>query len=211
MKRFKQMVIALILISSISACATVTPPMVAHGAELEESTPSTAPAVIFTPTAITLKTPVATMPTARQVDPMNITIEIDGQPVTLVNGLSEVEAAPGSSTKVTTRFFGNQVSGKLPRDLKTGTVFLVTQDPGGSGTFFYVVAAVQNDSGGYTGTNAILLGDRIAPQNINLQGDRIVVNYADRKPDEPMTTSPSVGVSKYLQLQQGRLVEVTAN
>ena len=37
--------------------------------------------------------------------------------------------------------------------------------------------------------------------------DVIVANYADRKEDEPMTTAPSVGVSKYLKIEDGALVE----
>ena len=31
---------------------------------------------------------------------------------------------------------------------------------------------------------------------------------ADRKPDEPMTAIPSMGVSKYFKVSGGRLVEV---
>jgi hypothetical protein len=32
------------------------------------------------------------------------------------------------------------------------------------------------------------------------------VNYAERKPGDPMTTAPSVGASKYLQVVDGKLV-----
>ena len=86
-------------------------------------------------------------------------------------------------------------------------VFLITQDPGGSGTFYYVVAALRDDKG-YTGTNGILLGDRIAPQSTVIQDGLIIVNYADRKADEPMTADPSVGVSKFLKIIDGKLAEV---
>src|SRR3989344_1371511 len=49
------------------------------------------------------------------------------------------------------------------------------------------------------------LGDRIAPQNINLSPNPrhksvVVVNYADRLPGEPMTAQPSLGQSAYLKL-----------
>ena len=90
-------------------------------------------------------------------------------------------------------------------DGRPDVVFLLTQEPGGSGTFFYVVAALRNEAG-YQGTNGILLGDRIAPQNIAIENGRIVVNYADRKPDEPMTTRPSVGVSRFFKVLEGKLV-----
>jgi len=50
----------------------------------------------------------------------------------------------------------------------------------------------------HVGTNAILLGDRIAPDTTQIANSIITVNYADRKPTDPMSTPPSVGVSKYL-------------
>jgi hypothetical protein len=60
---------------------------------------------------------------------------------------------------------------------------------------------------GYLGTNAVFLGDRIAPQTTEIRDEEIIVNYAERKLDEPMTTPPSIGVSKYFKIVEGRLVE----
>jgi len=51
---------------------------------------------------------------------------------------------------------------------------------------------------GTAGTNAILLGDRIAPDTTQIANGIVTVNYADRKPTDPMSTPPSIGVSKYL-------------
>jgi hypothetical protein len=135
---------------------------------------------------------------------------IDGREVTLVNGTAETEAAPGSATKVTTKYFGNAVEVDLNSDGLMDSGFLLTQDGGGSGTFFYVAAALQQ-SGGYQGTNAIFIGDRIAPQSTNVDPNspaQFIVNYADRKPDEPMSAQPSVAVSKTFKLDGGSLVEV---
>jgi heat shock protein HslJ len=75
----------------------------------------------------------------------------------------------------------------------------LTQNSGGSGTFFYVVVAVNVD-GTYTGTNAMFLGDRIAPQNINIIKGNAVANFAQRKMGEPFTAAPSVGKSVYIHL-----------
>ena len=86
--------------------------------------------------------------------------------------------------------------------------FLITQDGGGSGTFFYIVAAIRT-SDGYQGTNAVLLGDRIAPQPTEIRNGEIIVNYADRNPGEPMTARPSLGVSKYLRVESGTLVQIS--
>jgi len=56
-------------------------------------------------------------------DYKNTTYVIDDKPVTLVNGVSEVEVAPGSTSKVVTRYFGNDAKGDLNGD---GTVASAT-------------------------------------------------------------------------------------
>lgn len=137
-------------------------------------------------------------------DPKNATYLIDGRGVTLVNGVSETEAAPGSSAKIVTRYFGNELMKDLDGDGREDVVFLLTQETGGSGTFFYVVAALARD-GGYIGSDGYFLGDRIAPQTTEVsQNPRhkyvIVVNYADREKGEPMTARPSAGKSVYLKI-----------
>ncbi len=132
------------------------------------------------------------------------TYVIEGQHVTLVNGQAQTEAAPGSASKVVTTYFGNDLKVDLNNDGKEDVVFLLTQNSGGSGTFYYVVAALNTDHG-YIGSDGYLLGDRIAPQTINVSSNPkhknvIVANYADRTADQPMTTPPSVGKSAYLKL-----------
>ncbi len=103
-----------------------------------------------------------------------------------------------------TRHFGNELFTDLNSDGRDDVVFLVTHEPGGSGTFFYVVAAL-NTENGYVGSDGYLLGDRIAPQTTEVSRNPdhenvIVVNYAERGPAEPMTTQPSFGKSAYLKL-----------
>jgi hypothetical protein len=145
--------------------------------------------------------------TGGKIDSKDATYLIDGEPITLKDGSSELEMIPSSSSKKTTHYFGNDVKRDFNNDGKEDVAFLLTQDNGGSGTFYYLAVALGNDNG-YQGTNAILLGDRIAPQTTELKEGKIVVNYADRKIDEPMTTSPSVGVSRYFQVKNNQLIEV---
>ena len=144
---------------------------------------------------------------------MNTTYRIDGQAVTLVNGVAEVEAAPGSASKVITKYFGNQAMGDLNGDGVPDQAFLLTQERGGSGTFFYIVAAVHNAAGRYSGSDAVLLGDRIAPHSTEIRGGNVVVKYAVRADGEPMATPPSVGRSLTLKLdpQTMQLGEVEQN
>jgi len=97
----------------------------------------------------------------------------------------------------------------LNGDGREDVAFLITQETGGSGTFFYVVGAL-NTENGYIGSDGYLLGDRVAPQNINVSQNPnhkyvIVANYADRAPGEPMTTRPSIGKSAYLKLDVERM------
>ena len=140
--------------------------------------------------------------------PKDATYVVEGQSVTLVNGKSIASLAPGSATKITTQYFGNEATGDLNGDGLLDTAFILTQNSGGSGTFYYIVVAL-NASQGYVGTNGILLGDRIAPQTTEIKDGQVIVNYADRKIGEAMTVAPSIGVSKYLKLNRGQLTETT--
>ena len=130
---------------------------------------------------------------------------IDGEEITLANGAAEREAAPGSASKVVTRYFGNDARGDLNADGKDDVVFLVSQNTGGTGEFYYAVAALATDTG-YKTTNAFLIGDRIAPQSTNISAGEIHVNYAERKPGEPMTAQPSQAATLLLKVtRDGRL------
>ncbi len=137
-------------------------------------------------------------------DYKNAEYRIDGISIQLTDGLSEIEAAPGSSSKITTRYMGNEYKTDLNDDRREDVVFLLTQETGGSGIFYYAVAALNTEQG-YVGSDGYFLGDRIAPQTITMsQNPRhkhvVVVNYADRAASEPMTTQPSLGKSAYLKL-----------
>lgn len=136
----------------------------------------------------------------------DIEYTIEGQNITLANGRAEVPAAPGSASKLVTNFFGNEATGDLNNDGKPDVAFLLTQSGGGSGTFYYVVVALKTAQG-YRGTNAVLLGDRIAPQTTEIRDGRLIVNYADRKAGEPMTAQPSVGMSMHLKIDGVSLVQ----
>ncbi len=105
-----------------------------------------------------------------------------------------------------TKYFGNELRADLNADGREDVAFIITRSLGGSGTFYYAVAAV-NTGAGYVGSDGYLLGDRIAPQSTNVSPNPrhknvVVFNYADRAADEPMVTWPSIGKSVYLKLDQ---------
>lgn len=130
---------------------------------------------------------------------------INGNVVRLVNGVSETEAAPGSASKIVTRYFGNEVWKDLNGDGMEDVVFILTQTTGGSGTMYYAVAALATGSE-YRGSEGIFLGDRIAPQTTESgPGNSVIINYADRAQGESFAAQPSVGKSMRLILDTGSM------
>ncbi|TSC60549.1 MAG: hypothetical protein LiPW15_427 [Parcubacteria group bacterium LiPW_15] len=134
----------------------------------------------------------------------DISYEVGG--ITTKLGGMGVAAAPGSAAKIVTDYFGNEAKGDLNGDGAEDVGFFITQTTGGSGTFYYAVAALKKDDN-YEGTNAIFLGDRIAPQTMEIRNGILIANYAERRAGDPMTTSPSMGKSKYLEIRSGKLEE----
>ncbi len=132
-------------------------------------------------------------------NPKDITYEIDHIIFTLVNGYAEQAVVPDSASKSTVRMFGEPVYGDLDGDGDEDAAVLLTYDGGGTGTFYYASLAIKH-SGGFRSTNTLLLGDRIAPQTIEIHDGKAVFNYAERKAGEPMTTMPSVGKSLWIHL-----------
>lgn len=127
-------------------------------------------------------------------DTKNSSFSLDGQSITLKNGISSVPSAPGSASSTITRYFGGEGRGDLNNDGQEDIAFIVTQDGGGSGLFYYVVAAIKG-ADGYRTTNGFFIGDRIAPQSITIprNSNELQVKFADRQPGEPMAAAPTVG------------------
>lgn len=132
-------------------------------------------------------------------DVLNFKYNIDGQEFQLKNGSAEIAVTENSVAKNMLSTFGDPVEFDADKDGDMDYAVLLAHEPGGSGTFFYATL-VLNNAGELKQTNALFLGDRIAPQNVNVVDGRAVFNYADRLADESLTTAPSVGKSLYVQL-----------
>ena len=156
-----------------------------------------------------------TLNTPGPFDPLNAAYRIEGETITLRNGSAETEevmpygVGSGATTKTETAIFGVPIRGDINGDGRADAAFFLVQDTGGTGRFYYAAAAL-DEKNGTTGTNAIFLGDRIAPQTIQIQNGLIIVNYADRAATESFAASPSFGVSKYLVFDGTMLKEVAA-
>jgi len=140
-------------------------------------------------------------------DPLNATYTIEGSEIRLAGGCSQLQTAPGSAMRTRTLAFGNPVYGDLDGDGDEDAAVILVQDPGGSGTFYYIGAAL-GVKGGYRGTNAVLLGDRVTPLKVDIRNGVIFIDYRDRRPEEPMAIPPSIGNSAYLTLKSGNLTAI---
>ncbi|MFZ1745052.1 MAG: hypothetical protein WAU17_03965, partial [Nitrospirales bacterium] len=137
-------------------------------------------------------------------DPLNATYSIEGRTVRLQDGRSEKSIAPHSASTMKTVVYGKPVYGDLDGDGQKDAAILLIHDPGGSGTFFYVAGALIIN-GTIRGTNAVWLGDRITPPDLQIRNGILIVRYADRGHGEPMVTTPTVHMAKYLILKDAQL------
>lgn len=140
-------------------------------------------------------------------DPLNATYSIEGRTVRLQDGRSERSITPHSATTMKTVVYGKPVYGDLDGDGQKDAAILLIHDPGGSGTFFYVAGALIIN-GAFRGTNAVWLGDRITPPDLQIRNGILIVRYADRGHGEPMVTTPTVPMANYLILKNAQLESI---
>jgi hypothetical protein len=136
--------------------------------------------------------------------PRDATFTIEGEPVALRDGYAERPAAPGSATTVETQVVGAPAYGDIDGDGDGDALVFLSQQPGGSGTFYYVAAARKLD-GGYQGGKAVLIGDRIAPRRLDVLHGVVVIEYLDRATGEPMAARPKRAQTAYFTSEGGEL------
>lgn len=139
-------------------------------------------------------------------DPLDGTYEINRESITFTDGVYTSEIS-GSSSVETIIVWGGPEYGDLTKDGIEDAGLMFEQSGSGSGIFYYIGASVLTNKG-YIGTNAILLGDRISPQNFYIENGQLIVNYADRPEGSAMTEDPSIGVTKRFEVEGFTLVEV---
>ena len=84
---------------------------------------------------------------AQSGDYKSISYMINGQAVKLVDGYAQTDGAPGSASKITTQYFGNEAFADVNGDGLQDVAFLLAQNSGGSGTFYYLAVALKTSAG----------------------------------------------------------------
>lgn len=127
------------------------------------------------------------------LSPYDATYNIWGQEITLRNKESRIAISPGSSVEIVTKYFGNDIKYDLDHDGHDDTIFMVTQETGSTGVFYYVLALMDTEKG-RLGLDGVYVGDRIAPQSMYMEaGEILVINFAERKTGQSFAEQPTVG------------------
>ncbi len=102
----------------------------------------------------------------------------------LEGGEFRQQAAPGSATETVVRLAQVRSFGRIDNGNSIDAAPILIVDPGGSGTFIYLVAALNID-GQPEMVATTLLGDRVAVRSVKIVDSQIVVGMRVRGPDDP--------------------------
>ena len=131
---------------------------------------------------------------------------IDNESITLSAGRNETQITPTSALVEETVLLDKFAYGDVNADDKEDTALLLARYGGGSGTFIYVAVFVSGPVT-YRGSDALFIGDRVAPQSISINNGIVTVDYLDRGPDEAFAAEPTIPTSKQFIYKNGEFVE----
>lgn len=125
----------------------------------------------------------------------------------LTDGEYREQAAPGSATETVVMLSDRMAFSYLSDGQKVAAVILIT-NPGGSGTFYYLAAVVEQD-GEPVNVATASLGDRVKINSLSIENDEIVTDMITQGPDDPFCCPTQRVVQKYA-LQDDTLVKVSS-
>jgi hypothetical protein len=113
--------------------------------------------------------------------------------------------APGSASELVIQL-DKWTTGELDGSYGVDAAAITVEDPGGSGTFYFLHALV-NDEGALHDADFAFLGDRVRIEGVSIHGQIITVAMLDRAPDEPYAEPPKMAVIRQFRLEDETLVE----
>ena len=137
-----------------------------------------------------------------------LTENTDDGEATLEDGEFRAPVAPSSASMLVIRL-GTWTAGDLDGRGDSDAAAITIEDPGGSGTFFYLHALVSDDDV-LRDDGFAFLGDRIRVEGVSVHDGVITVAQFDRLPDAPFSEPPSVPVIRQFRLRDGELTELAA-
>lgn len=126
---------------------------------------------------------------------------------TLEDGEFREQVAPGSASEVVIRL-GKWSLGDIDGLDALDAAAITVEDPGGSGTFYYLHALI-GDGANLRDVAVAFLGDRIRIEGVSVHGGVITVALLDRPLDAPFAEPPSIPVIRQFRLEGGELTEAS--
>ena len=124
---------------------------------------------------------------------------------TLEDGEFREPVAEGSAIELVIRL-GKWTTGHIDGRDGVDAAAVTVEDSGGSGTFSYLHALVDDD-GELSDAAVAFLGDRIRVEGVSIHDGVITVAMFDRAPLEPFAEPPTIAVIRQFRLEAGTLVE----
>lgn len=135
-----------------------------------------------------------------------LTEHTDDGTATLEDGEFRAPVAPGSASELVIRL-DKWGTGDLDGTGGADAVAITVENPGGSGTFYYLHALV-NEEEAFHDADVAFLGDRIRVEGVSVHDGVITVAMLDRPPDAPYAEAPSVPLIRKFRLAGESLEEL---
>jgi len=124
--------------------------------------------------------------------------------IKLNDGIYKEKIASDSATELVIKLNDRISFGDLNGDGAEDAALILVSDPGGSGTFYDLVAVI-NSQGKAKYAASIFLGDRVKVEKVDLSSGKILVKMVIHKRTDPMCC-PSLKVEQEYALQGDELV-----
>jgi hypothetical protein len=149
----------------------------------------------------TTKIDVSSDTTVQRPDPSNATFVIEGNEVTFKKGKAEVDV---DGTGLTQEMSITDIItyGDINNDKKDDAAFIIVTTSPISGALNSYIAAYVSGPVRYKSTDTVAIGTQVSPKSVSIKNGVVIVNYLDRKSDEPLAADPTVEKTKSFRLDQ---------